>query len=359
MGWWLLLLIAASPRSDLAEAVGLYFDGSPSAAAVRFETLHAERPFDDDVAWWVARTRLDQGEADGALRALAGRSGQNVPSWRFRVLEATALVLLEDTAQARALLEEIVGQVRGTADRAAVLALMGLLQARAGDDAAAADTLREGGPQALDNLDPVLVGRLELAAPFSVRAPSAKGVLEVTRPDGTWRIDLETGLGRPVPEGEAELPAVWRSRPGQRGRPDRCPGSGESWVWTSPEEPLHDRLPGVYRSRGSRVEQLSLTPPAAVDLSPACVGDHVWFVRRLGTHAEVIHLVGGAADAVEVTAGAVATVDARRGPHGGHQVLLGLVVDGRPKVWWIAGPGRDPQPLLVDDQVLLAPRWVP
>ena len=301
MGWWLLLLIAASPRSDLAEAVGLYFDGSPSAAAVRFETLHAERPFDDDVAWWVGRARLDLGDPDGALRALGGRSGQNVPSWRFRVLEATALVVLGEHGQARAILEDIVGQVRGTADRVAVLALLGLLQAEAGDDAAAAATLRQAGARALDRLDPVLVGRVALAAPFEVRS-SVSGLLEVTRPDGTWHVDLETGLGRPLPEGETERPAVWRKRPGQRGRPDRCPGSGESWVWTSPEEPLHDHLPGVYRSRAARVAQLSLTPPAAVDLSPACVGDHVWFVRRLGNHAEVIHLQGGAAEPIEVSA---------------------------------------------------------
>lgn len=360
---WLSLLLpltlAATPsdRVVLGDAIKAYYDGGRSAAAVAFETLLLERPFDDDVAWWVARSRIDQGRHAEGLAALEGRNGRNLEPWRFTVLEATALVLLGDPVAAQVLVEAAWPQVGTTADRAAVAALLGLLRAGQGDQAGAAEVLRQAGPDPRASLDPVLRQTLIEAVVFDVKG-AASGSLDLVRGDGPWRLDLATGLALRGPPTDPAGPAVWARTASPRGRADACPGPGTDQVWTSPEEALHSRQPGVYRVSGGSVVQLALTPPGAVDLSPACLGDQVWFVRRLGDHAEVLRLEGRAMASVATGPGAVATVDARRGRGGVPELVLGLVVDGRPGIWWLPAEGSEPQLLVVHDAPLLAPRWV-
>jgi len=359
--WSLLLSLALAAQDPaagaLADGVKLYYDGGSGAAAGVFEALFLERPFDDDVAWWVARTRLDRGQAAEALTAVAGRQGRKLPLWRFQVLQATAHLVLDQDLEALALLEQAWPQVRGTADRAAVAAAFGLLLAELGRDATAAQVLAQAGPEPLLVLDPALSGALAEARVFTVRGAVA-GQLDVTRRDGTWRVALATGLARRGPDEDPAGPAVWRRSESPRGRPDACGAAGAGHVWTSPREALFSGLPGVYRAQGGEVGSVALTPPGAVDLSPACVGDQVWFVRRLGDHAGVMRTVSNRLDEVPIEVGAVATVDARAGSRGRTELVLGLVVDGAPGVWWLPEGTDAPVPLLEHDDPLLAPRWV-
>jgi hypothetical protein len=360
--WTLLLfpvVVAAEPSLSVAlpEAVRMYYDGGRSSASVAFEVLYAQRPFDDDVAWWMARARVDRDLPQEALGYLAGRDGRKLPPWQFRVLEATALVLLGRDAEALSVLEASWPQVAGTAERPGVAALYGMLLAQAGRDVEAATALRLAGPEALLVLDPVLVGHLEIVAVMDVRA-GADGLLDVTRSDGAWRVDLATGLARRPGVPVVSEPRVWGEKDSPRGRPDRCSDGPDHWVWSSPQEALGSHLPGVYRGRGGQVQRIALTPPGAVDVSPACLGDHVWFIRRLGDHAEILHVHGRALVAVETPGLGLATVDARSGSLGKPELVLGVVVEGVPGVYWIPTGTTEPQPLLVADRAMHAPRWV-
>ena len=231
------------------------------------------------------------------------------------------------------------------------------MRSQAGQDEAAAEALRQAGPQPLMALDPVLVGVLEEAVVIEVRGAS-QGRLDVTRGDGDWRLDLATGLARRGPQEDPNSPSVWARDPSPRGRPDLCPGSSSGWVWTSPAEGLSSGLAGVYRFRSGEVTRLAITPPGAVDISPACLGDRVWFVRRLGEHAEVLRVEGGSVKPLSTGDAGVATVDVRENPRGQPELVLGLVVEGSPGVYWIPGGESTPQLLLVAQQPLLAPRWV-
>ncbi len=360
MLWTLLssLALAAEPAplGGLAEGVKLYYDVGPGAAAGVFEALYLDRPFDDDLAWWVGRTRLDRGQAEDALTVVAGRQGRKLPTWRFQVLEATALILLERDGLAAEILAEAWPQVRGTSDRPAVAAQYGLLLLKSGAREEAVVVLAEAGADPRQALDPVLSSRLPPARLFDVRG-EISGELDVTRRDGTWRVDLESGLAVPGPDADPE-PVIWRRAAGSRGRADACPGAAEGHVWTSPREPLGEGLPGLYRSGRGSVERLALTPSGAVDLSPACLGDSVWFIRRLGEHAGVLQLDGRALREVSIGPGAVATVDARAGRPGQAELVLGLVVDGKPGVWWLPSGATESSLLIVDPEPILAPRWV-
>ncbi|MDP2311372.1 MAG: tetratricopeptide repeat protein [Pseudomonadota bacterium] len=80
----------AAPADAFAEAVRGWFD-APGDAGERLQALHAVYPEDDDVAWWLARVRIDQGREADALALLAGRSGRKVPPHRFAWLRALAL----------------------------------------------------------------------------------------------------------------------------------------------------------------------------------------------------------------------------------------------------------------------------
>ncbi len=113
----------------------------------------------------------------------------------------------------------------------------------------------------------------------------------------------------------------------------------------------------MYRHDDSGLARLALTPPGAVDLSPACLGESVWFIRRLGEQAGLLRLDGQALSELAPQPGAVATVDVRAGRAGVPELVLGLVVEGRPEVWLLQG-GRTARPLVTADQSLLAPRWV-
>jgi hypothetical protein len=139
-----LLCLAAAPP-DLAAAVRAYFDDPPRAAAA-LEALHAADPQDPDVAWWLARVRLDEGDAAGALTLLVARRGTAVPERDFAWLRARALEAAGD------------GRARAEADRAVALAehppapdlrerrgLAAILALRAGDEGAAREQVVAAG----------------------------------------------------------------------------------------------------------------------------------------------------------------------------------------------------------------------
>jgi hypothetical protein len=80
---------ATAPTEAFASAVRTWFD-APAEAGEALERLHAAFPEDDDVAWWLARVRLDQGRDADARALLVGRVGRKVPTHRFAWLRARA-----------------------------------------------------------------------------------------------------------------------------------------------------------------------------------------------------------------------------------------------------------------------------
>lgn len=129
---------ATAPPDAFAAAVRTWFD-TPAEAGDALERLHAAFPEDDDVAWWLARVRLEQGRDADAGVLLDGRVGRKVPEYRFAWLRARAAAAA-DPAWARAELARALAtpEITTDPDRTEMYALAARLAWSAGDEA---DTL--------------------------------------------------------------------------------------------------------------------------------------------------------------------------------------------------------------------------
>ncbi len=180
---------AAAPADAFAQAVRVWFD-APEAAGVALEALQEAYPDDDDVAWWLARVRLDQGREAEAAALLAGRTGRKVPGHRFAWLRAR-LTAASDPAGARAELAAALASPGASTDpdRVEMRALAARLAWRAGDDADALAHVRaEGG---------ALPG-------FAAWARPAGG--PPLRVESEGRVHLVTGGGLVVEDASAACP---------------------------------------------------------------------------------------------------------------------------------------------------------
>ncbi|MES2641175.1 MAG: tetratricopeptide repeat protein [Myxococcota bacterium] len=129
---------ATAPTEAFAAAVRTWFD-APAEAGEALERLHAAFPEDDDVAWWLARVRLEDGRDADARALLVGRVGRKVPTHRFAWLRARAAAAT-DPAWARTELAQALASpgVAMDPDRTEMYTLAARLAWSAGDEA---DTL--------------------------------------------------------------------------------------------------------------------------------------------------------------------------------------------------------------------------
>ncbi|MCP4805382.1 MAG: hypothetical protein GY913_09245 [Proteobacteria bacterium] len=100
---WALFFGAAPHKHSLAGAVERYLAGD--AEAVReLEALHAERPFDDDVAYWLAVAWIEAERCVEGVELLDGRTGRSQPAARLRAWEGLGRLCAGDEAEGLALL---------------------------------------------------------------------------------------------------------------------------------------------------------------------------------------------------------------------------------------------------------------
>lgn len=349
---WLVLLslslgAGVSPaKEELARASTALLAGDTSAVAT-LEALYAQRPWDDDVAYWLARARYEAARCEEAQALLMGRDGVSWPAWRMRTLEAYSLVCLGNPARAAELLRGSLGQIDDRAERRRAAGVLGLLEVAEGAPTAASRLLEAGGDPALV-VEPSLRAKLPEAIAAPVLSPVA-GSIFVQYDRRSWRLEIATGLARPMEP--PPLPAQLPSDGAPRGEPRAC---GADLVWSSPAEPLAEGRAGVFRLRRGQVTRLLTTPAGAVDDSPSCAGDALWLVRNVAGTSYALRVEGEQIDTFP-SALALVSVDAR--PDG--SLLVGAVSGGRPGVWYAAPGGWPPSPLVGGALDLVQPRWAP
>lgn len=335
----------APARRELARASTALLAGDAEATR-DLEALFAQRPWDDDVAYWLARARYESARCEEAVALLLGRDGRSWPAWRLRTLEAYASVCAGDMARASSLLDEALPRVDDDAERSRAAAVLGLLRVAAGAPDAAALLVQAGGDPAL-SVEASLRARLPEALGVRVLTP-VQGAIRVEYDRRDWRIELASGLARPT-AGVVEPALAGAAAP--RGPVRPC---GDGLIWTSPEEPLADGAAGVFLLRRGAVARIVDTPAGALDDSPTCVGDAVWLIRTVAGTSFALRVEGEALESYASEIGLV-SLDARADG----ALLVGAVAAGRPGVWYAAPGGWPPAPLLGDALALLQPRWAP
>ncbi|MED5369814.1 MAG: hypothetical protein VX899_02260 [Myxococcota bacterium] len=337
----LLLLLAVAPnKRALAQAVDAYHTGARDVRP-ELRTLLAERPWDDDVAYWLARAELDNSHCDRAAELLKARDGVGVPAAAFRVHEAQAHACLGELEEAERLALE-AGEIHRLdplyAPHHALLALLSLRGHREAD-AARHLALAGGSPEVL----PAVVRR---ALPDKVLGvaleQSAPGRLSVEVYNQAWALDLETGLLKAITRPETDAPPQrWVDAPA-----DRALGRGCALpTWSSPMEPLKGGAAGIFRLETREIVLVERTFPGQQLGAPVCKGEELaWLQLSLTQAGQQMELV--VAGQVQPLEGV--PVDFDWGAPGlVVQELSGrMVLDGQP-LWDGQGPP------------LSSPRWLP
>ncbi|MFT5586015.1 MAG: hypothetical protein ACI9VR_003611 [Cognaticolwellia sp.] len=267
---------AAPSRVALANAVDAYHQQSRDVRP-ELRALLEQRPWDDDVAFWLARAELDNSHCIKAAELLYARDGVGIPSAEFRAWQAQALTCTGDLQGAW----EQGLQVTELDPRSVVYAphnaLMGLLSFNQGQPAQAAAYLHLAG------------GSPELSLASAVRSQvpqrmlgvkvleSREGSLVLKALSSSWRLDLRTGLMQPFALSTSPpLPARLQDKPGRRSMGRRCALP----TWASPAEPLVSGASGIFELRGDRVEQRVIARPGEQLEAPVCDGEELSYLRR-------------------------------------------------------------------------------
>jgi hypothetical protein len=273
----LSLVLAQQPASHkraLARAVAAYHDGSRPVGD-ELQALHEMRPWDDDVAYWLARVRLDEGRCAAATALVQDRTGAGLPTWRFHEVHGLAQVCLGQVSAGAALLESALA-ARGPIDPRdpRVDAALGVVLADTDPARAAGLLVAAGGDP-----DLVLPSHIRSSIPDPVLGVSLElpvADLQVGYAGAVWRVDGTTGLARALSlPRDPPLPTGLTANPGPR----QMVPCGD-WVWTSPAEPLDSGNAGVYAWTGGAIRQLAPAPAGAVFEQPRCAEGAVWVLQR-------------------------------------------------------------------------------
>ncbi len=315
---FLLLLVGAAPHKHrLAQAVEAYLGGNTSAVRV-FEELHAERPWDDDVALWLARARLDGQRCEEAQALLVGRDGRAWPEGSFRIYEGLAAACLREDEQALELLEggrDLLFDREP--ERALASAAIGLLQAERGADAEAARALVEAGGSP-ELLPAWLVERLGGPRLGLSRASCERHLF--VRVQERWWLTGPEGLA--VPAEAPELPEV-----------EACGGSSYA---LGPEGLLSE----------GRVLQHPRAGIAELDL--ACLDGRI-LVLRMGPDGSLVESLEG--PALELDGRVALAIDGS-----GSDLLLVVLEADQRQLWWKHGD-HALAPLLETSLSIQDARW--
>lgn len=280
---------AAAPPAALAEALRAWMDRGDEAPLA---TLHATVPGDDDVAWWVGRARLDRGDTTGALAAVEGRAGRNLPCARFPALRAEALAPT-DPRRAREELDLALARATGD-DRRALLPLHARLALAEGDRAAALAAVLEAG------------GRVDGLRVWSWRRPGLDLYVEVERQGFRLGADGLAVAGTLAPgavrEGrgpdlvdERGAPCLAAAAPGLRVDPVR---DGAGWLYAAQGAPEGSGLYTLARCGAAPRREAEATAAT----SPARAADGtLWWVEG-GALVHAGHAAFPGVDAIRLAA---------------------------------------------------------
>lgn len=283
-----LLASAAPNRVALARAVDAYHQQSrdvrPELAA-----LLEQRPWDDDVAFWLARAELDNGQCERAAELLWARDGVGIDSAEFRAWQAQALVCTGDLEQGW----EQGLQAQDLDPRSVAYrphqALMGLLSHQRGQATQAAAYLHRAGGSPDLSLSPAVRRQVPERVLGVHVLQATPGELTVQVLSGVWVLDLSTGLMVPgAPRPAPRLPPRLAQEPAPRSMGRGC----ENPTWASPAEPLASGAGGIFELRGDRVAQRVSSRPGQQLESPLChQGSLSYLSRSPGREGPVTHLV--------------------------------------------------------------------
>ncbi len=295
----LLLLLGAAPHKHrLAQAVEAFLAGDQGAVRA-FEELHEQRPWDDDVALWLARARLVGQRCEEAQALLLGRSGRAWPEGTLRAYEGLAAACLRDDERAVELLEEARASLPAREpSRQLASAALGLLLAEQGQDQDAALALIEAGGTA-DVLEPWLVDRLGGPRLGLTQASVERSYL--VRTQHRWWLADPSGLAAPI-----EPPEISSTEP--------CGGSSYA---LGPEGLLSE----------GRVLQHPRAGLGELDL--ACVNGEI-LVLRMGPDGSLVESLEG--EAVDLQELLVLAIDGS-----GEDLLLVALQGDQRQLWWRHG----------------------
>ncbi len=347
--------VVSTRSRQLSQAVDALHGGDGAGSMSILLALHEADPADDDVAYWLAYQHYAAGRGDEALAVLSDRQGTNLPACRFRVLEARTLAILGQRERALELMKSC--QDSPDPDEPLLAALMGLLYLEQGNEPEGIEWIRRSGGNPWAVMDEPL--RLGIPEALNTR------VMNVLEPFDTfisvvvdampWRVDLRTGLAmKSKPTAPEAIQGAFDVAGVQRTEMVPCE---DGHAWSSPSEPLSDGRAGVFKTVGGSVVRVASSPAIGVDDRPSCAGEVVWFVRRIEGQSALIAIREGPDWTWSPDKGSLASVDARLGPGGKTELLLGWVIDGDIGVW--ATPAEPFEPVKVLSGEALAPRWVP
>ncbi len=267
---------AAPSRVALARAVDAYHQQTRDVRP-ELRALLEQRPWDDDVAFWLARAELDNSQCARAAELLYARDGVGISASEFRAWQAQALTCTGDLEGAW----EQGAQVTELDPRSPAYvphqALMGLLSFQRGQAAQAAAYLHLAG----GSPDLALASVVRKQVPerlLGVKVlESREGSLVVETLSASWALDLRTGLMQPAKASPSpSVPARLQAKPAPRSMGKGC----ERATWASPAEPLSSGASGIFELNGDRVEQRVVARPGVQLESPRCDGEEISYLRR-------------------------------------------------------------------------------
>ena len=331
---------AAPSRVALARAVDAYHQQSRDVRP-ELRALLEQRPWDDDVAFWLARAELDNAQCDRAAELLYARDGVGVPASEFRAWQAQALTCTGDLKGAWEQGVQVTELDPRSPAYAPHQALMGLLSFQRGQAAQAAAYLHLAG----GSPDLALASVVRKQVPerlLGVKVvESREGSLVVDTLSASWQLNLTTGLMQPIAASPSpEWPPRLQAKPAPRSMGRGC----ELPTWASPAEPLSAGGSGIFELRGDRVEQRVVARPGVQLEAPRCEGEQLSYLRRApGRDGPVTSLVRN--EQIQTLDGVPVSFDV--GPSG----LLVSLLDGRVVI--------DGVQHFETDLALREPRWRP
>jgi hypothetical protein len=260
----------------LAHAVDAYHQQTRDVRP-ELRALLDQRPWDDDVAFWLARAELDNGQCIRAAELLYARDGVGISASEFRAWQAQALTCTGDLQGAWEQGAQVVNLDPRSLVYAPHQALMGLLSFNQGQPAQAAAYLHLAGGS--PELSLALVVRRQVPERLlGVQVlESREGSLTVETLSSSWRLDLSTGLMQPTASSTSPLlPARLQDKPALRSMGRGCALP----TWASPSEPLFSGASGIFELRGDRIEQRINGRPGEQLDAPVCDGEELSYLRR-------------------------------------------------------------------------------
>ncbi len=334
---------AAAPSEPLAAAIRAWYD-APATASSAFAALHADWPEDEDVAWWLARVRLGEGQVDEARALLEGRVGRSIPSWRFHWLLAEAWVApgaAPDVARARAEADRALEGGASRVERLPMLPLAAELAWRDGAEGVAVARVREAGGsagvlEAWRRVGTTAAIRIEVAGRARWVLAGGLVVPEPTAAGGGALAEAAPVEG-PGPD-LFDVGGATCLRPGTRA--DLVPVS-DGWAYAALEGP---DTPGIYTlERCGAAPQLLHAGPSLA--SPARFGD-TW----LWIDAGRVHTAEG------VVWPDVRALRVAAGPSG---ILVVVWDDGVTRLRWTPALDTPLAPLFFEDPPITRATWLP